>query len=303
MKNKKILLFLLILLAAWLLLSNSIIGYLWNKIHNSIPEQINFIDFSNNRSFSIEAEIDYCFIQNEMLEVLSVSGWAYNSEQISQETDEKEIAIILKSAKQSYFIPCSTYLRHDTRQPDGFGTEVSLLELPDETYRIYLLCLENEESYGISATSWLVNVDHGNIDLCDYPSQQLEMDCKEAVTVTNMKYSPGISVSSDKIDLWGWACISDTITDTQEIIVSFSDHENNTYYYSSGSVERYDIVDYLGSENYIMSGFQATIPGEDLDQYNWTIGIYVKQNDKLYRAPKIFSYNAQNKTISWLNAE
>lgn len=303
MKNRKLFFFIFILLAAWLLLSNVLIGHLWNKMNNSIPRKVDFSEFSSNSSFMIEAEIDYCYVQNGMLEILSINGWAYNSELPAPEDNiEKEIAILLKSSKQCYLIPGSTYLRHDTRQPDGFGTEVSLLEIPDEIYRIYILCFEGNGNYGISATSCLINVENGNIVLCDYPSKQIEIDDSKAVTEPNMQYSPGITVSSDKIDLWGWACISDKSSETQEVIISFCDQENNKYFYSTAPVERYNLVDHLGSEKYLMSGFQTTISGENLDQCDWTVRIYIKQDNELYRAPKLFAYDAESKEISWISA-
>lgn len=152
-KSKKLLLILLFLTwGLYLVNANRLVLSLNPQI--TAVEEING-DFSEYRK--LEVYLDYSInFYDDLLKQISVKGWAFCP--TNAENNEKKIGLILKSLKETYYIPADIYNRIDVKskfgdltQKDnhGFDIRFSAINIKNGIYDFYLYDQENSTDYGL----------------------------------------------------------------------------------------------------------------------------------------------------------
>lgn len=284
-----------------LFFSNRVISSVWNSKHHSSIQKTTVDEMNSNLSTSVNAALDYCYVQNELFDILAINGWVYSADTADVQIENKKTELFICSATSCYKIICENYLRHDDWKPNGFGTEVSLLGLPTGLYRIYIKNTDNQTDYGIYATPYLVKINTSGINVCDWEASETLID-SPVIANAGMQYDPGISIESNAINLWGWAYLTDTDSADQEVYIQLKNENNETFYYTTDKVRRDSIAYEQNAPKYLMSGFQTSIQLENASNTKWTIRLLIKDKQFVYGSHYLFQYNPETSSIDWIKA-
>lgn len=293
-KRKKIIIFMLIILAIWLCFSNDIIGFLWNNWHEVKIEKINYEEIKVVATDNVDAAVDFYYVTNNVLDIFAINGWADCLE--IEDSINKSISIILKSEKVSYKVSGELYSRSELFA--GYATEFSMLGIDEGIYGIDIYCSDDGISYGIYPTKYHIKVSNTGIEVWEYESQIIEKNIS-VLRESDIKCDPGINVYEDKIELWSWAFIEGVSTQNQEVIIAL-ENDTKTTLYSTRKVERTGVAKVFNNFDYEMAGFWGIIRGENMKESDWNIRIYISNGGKWYQPLCYFAYDSKEKTINWV---
>lgn len=285
-----------VLIAIFLFVNlNRIISFFFEdsiKLH-----KIKFADYAESGvAYTYLNELEYH--QGGFQEILNCTGWAFA--ETGEPNDDKSVYLIFKGTRNAYMTgECgSAFSSVQTDVPGwkniygkyhNFAINVSTLMLPSDVYTIYVYVEENEHSKGIVNAGRSFKKDGVNLysyrlgDIVDdiYPDQ-----------ISNLFDSGWTTLESenDCIGVSGWEAIKDKNSEDSIFYLVFLGNNLKMVTIQMPTIYRTDVGEYLGSNDYIASGFRGALDTKNLPDETGVVYVVAENGGDLYRT-EAYSYD------------
>jgi hypothetical protein len=281
------------------IISLSIIKKIGDKLYDSmqfdiVKENYNVwrlvkkIDIPIPNNDLLFSDIDKAILQAE---TLSLYGWSFLPD-VNNSPSETFIALI-DSSGLSFVFDTVEQNRPDVANVfdneyylnSGFTAIIKRSDLPTDPVSLLIIKRLNDKIYG-SARFDIIK---------DVPGEWTLQKSKTAFEVTlpapqneSLLYNiDGLSVASETIYLCGWSFVPNIDNDTTETFIALTDASGVTTVFYAFESERPDVATAFERNDYLNSGFEATIKLSDLPQDLVSISIIKGINGELYGSEPI----------------
>lgn len=238
--------------------------------------------FSEYRSQALTvAYYDELIVKEDLAESVRIAGWVFSDGQTLE--DNKEVCLLLKSAKQCYKVAVSLSTRGDVldyyanaqydivRTDSGFTAEFATLTIEDGDYDIYAYCYENENAYGLSFLRCRLfkNGRSTELEYAPYPMEEGKFSKRVNLNQDIVKDGRSIKscidvceASADYFEISGWCFAEDMDCTQQSVYISLEGVGD----FRAGQMTRGEVGAGFCNKLYTMSGFSGRVPVSDIPQ-------------------------------------
>lgn len=265
--------------------------------------KINFDDYKQaGHAYTYLNEFEYN--QDDLQEILRCTGWAFA--ETSENNDQKKIYLIFKGKKNSYItdeagigvsmVQVETPGWKNTYGGNhNFGIDVSTLGLPTDIYEIYVYVEENEHAKGI------VNTGRGfkkcGVKLYSYSVGEIvgEIDPYQINNSFYKGWIDSLSSTNDCIEVSGWQAIENKNSENTCYYLVFVGSNQKNVTMRIPTIYRTGVGSYLGSPDYIASGFRGALNRERLPDECGDVYVVAENEGVFYRTESYpYDINASN---------
>lgn len=299
--NLIIYVFCMIGVIVWLIASNHLILTL------SGTEQLQMInsDIKTDGNAEVLGGLStFDIVPNDLLERIYVSGWAFSK--TTEDNSHRKTFLVFKNKSACYKyefkipegIDSITYNSVIYRGPAiaaalnipipnpeiGFVGEFSTLGMKDGIYELYIICHENESTYGAkSLDTWIQKrghdvetIDATSLRIIPAESERHITEATPGVTTIDL-----IQVKGDAIFITGWAFVEEMDCQNQTVYVEVAETGGEYCHYACFKQHmRQDVGEAFDNEFYNRSGFDAYIPIPKTEE--WTVRILIENDERIW---------------------
>lgn len=258
-------------------------------------EKVNFNDYESLPT--AYAYVNPITIDNssEAVRVL-LSGWAFVP--TTESSENKATYVILKGQKNSYRTSKCIQIEDSILTnykdwkdiPDGknqFSITLSLDELPNDIYEVYLYIEENTSVCGIVNSGQSFKKDkEGNVtEYFDYTV----CDPIDPNTIENKIDYGWIIVSSESefVKVNGWNALDQVTSEEAKYYATFIGDNGEIATIQLANICRADVVDALGDSKYMLSGYNGGVSYSELPDQPKSAFVIMEYNGNLYKSNEV----------------
>lgn len=249
---------------------NDIIDLLITKYYNlNNIEEIKSDNLSYYKKDNVYYWIEELDIYGNIAKYLNFRGWSFV--ETEEDSSNRNVELILFNQEKQYIISTTLHERETFRAfPDkkingkkhGFYGKVSLINLNNGIYDLYIRDVENSKNYGLVNTKRFINIYGKNICISEINKLNSCINILNTITSGDVMYNiEHIYTSETTLNISGWAYLKSMQGNARVIIGVKDSITNREEFYTAAYKERPDVVKYFNNnQNLLYSGFDINIP-------------------------------------------
>lgn len=279
----------MIVLAAWLISSTSIIAQMSSG--NQVKKiDINELPLKESVCWNVDAESHGM----NLTETVSFMGHAFVTSGSKEASPNRKVFLIFRGKTESYEVSTDLYyvnlggLFFNRPKKNGgnweYGADFSTLNIKDGTYDFLIYCWENETAYGLTDTGYQITKQNGSF--IRHPARG-ELVEEQVAPTQDEPFSVAIdtaAITGTGFTIKGWAVVPEQDCTNRKVYIELTDEQGKVWQYAARSEVRQDVSRGYNEIRYGYCGYMMSLPEENLPDGSWEFKLLIDHGGEVWES-------------------